>query len=215
MVTKVQTDALIRMARTCNNSFDLLAGWTPPRHQDFKASGRAYGGVGSTAGPHWDSLTFTYTPMSVTEYEKATGLDLDPEHDTGGERSGWADLAGNFSAVGGNSSYPEEQRDQWDDFYAAGGKRSGEDVCGYNTDGEDLGAAGDSAPWAAPLKKAWDTAVDNRLAEVQVVRAELAYLMTKLIRAARMYAHVDVENALHIKDKYDGYGNPYAKYGDR
>ncbi|MGH3734512.1 MAG: hypothetical protein ACRDT6_02645 [Micromonosporaceae bacterium] len=212
-LTKVKVESLVRMARTCNNTHDNLDPWVPQRHADFKADGRAYGGIGSTTGPHWDELSFRYSPMSRAEYQMATGLKLDPDHDTGGERSGWDDFAGDFSMTGGRSSYPEEQRERWDDFYAAGGERRGEGSCGYNTEYDNLGASGDSAPWAAPLKRAWDTAVNNRLAEVKVVRAELGYLMTKLIKAGDKYAYVDLENAIHIRDKYDSYADPTATYG--
>ncbi|MGH3663658.1 MAG: hypothetical protein ACRD1T_03345 [Acidimicrobiia bacterium] len=214
MVTKVQRDSLIRVATHCDNSFDLLKPWTPTYNENYKAQLSAFGGApgaGGVYGPYANELSFTYTPMSVSEYSAAKSYDLDPKHDTKGERGWWDDFAGDFSMTGGNSTYPEEQREHWDEFYRCGGKRSGE-ICGKNTAGEELGASGDSAPWAKPLKTSWDDAVDDRLFEVGVVRDELGLLMTKLLRAADKYANVDLDNSLHITDKYNDSGNPSAKY---
>jgi len=114
---------------------------------------------------------YRFEPLTEEEYERESGKDLD--------RGGYIRHTETWAA----------ERMRYD--------RCKEDG-GANVEYTDTS---DNAPWAVPLKKTWDDAVDDRLEEVKVVRDELRFLLEKLAMVARRYPEVDAANK-EILDKY-------------
>ncbi|MGH3731448.1 MAG: hypothetical protein ACRDTU_22290 [Micromonosporaceae bacterium] len=195
-ITKVQTRSLVDFAGYCDQCHESLAPYTPARDLDFKCALTTFGGSGGGGGfrsvedgraSGYPEIVYRSTPMSPGEWEDATGKKLDDRYDPTRPIDPPKD--------------PEDihamrtKGPNWHDFYAAGGEREG---------GAWMEATGGDAPWAKPLKKTWDAAVDDRLWEADVVRKELRFLIRVLIKVAERYPEVDLENSKMMKKYVDG-----------
>ena len=124
-------------------------------------------------------LTYTFTPITVSEYEKETGSDLKEDEDA--RRKSF------LGKIFTNNDW------RWPEYYAMK-----EDAEVYVS-----GGFGD-APWAAPMANDWNEVTRNRLKEVDSVRKELAFLGAAVGAAGESYAGLDFENGRFI----DATGKP-------
>lgn len=191
-VTQAHRDAIVDFAKEpCDRSHRELEPWSSAYHLAYKVSPPPFGAFeghlsGVPTPGAQPAVSFTYKPMTKEDFVRLSGESLPPEDDPGGPPGfwGWA-----FDYQVFESRYESA----WYRYYLAS-----EDI-GETTA---YGPPGD-APWTAELKENWDTAVDHRLAEVDVVRGELGYLMEHLVKAADKYADTDLANKVDLSQYED------------
>lgn len=198
--TKLDPATVANFVEFCDQQYEVFEPFTSAHDQDFKADLPAFGGAGghsleTSAGSSRDyGPVYIHEPMRPDEFEEAHAtlhpdedrIELDLAEDPGGAIPTWQ-LG--FKFWGGEFLHDRNVM-AWQTFYECGGQVSGGEV---RMDHVDL-----DAPWAAPLKKTWDDAVDDRLEEVKVVRDELAYLIVNLMRSSMEIAEVDIANSIDV-----------------
>lgn len=181
MTLSVKQQVMVDFVNFAAEAHSRLSPFTMENDYVYTADKSYFGGVESTPpimGGSSEQL-YTFTPITVAEYEKETGYDLKDDED-----------ARRKSFLG---KIFTENDWRWPEYYAM------KDDAEVHVSG----GFGD-APWAAPMSNTWNEATTNRLKEVGEVRKELAFLGSTVGAAGESYADLDFENGHFI----DATGEP-------
>ncbi len=189
-ITKFQKESVLTFARFLDHRYSALAAYAEPHDLDFKPPSSSFGGAPGASGfrsvadGRATEPVYTFKPMTMDEYQKASGVNLDWRYEPNS-------LSPEDEGSRATSVKVQDETSKWHDFYNRGGRLSGGEWT------EDL--SGEDAPWAKPLRDTWYAAVDDRLEEVKVVRNEMAFFMRILMRLAEWYPEVDLESSVKLK----------------
>lgn len=210
--TSFDPESAINFAKFMAVRYDALEAWTNDKASHYVPSILAFGGV-SDGKAYTSDIEYEFEYLTVSEYQKESGITLDSVYDPGGLTDagmGWggdvAEVAGDaiewvplVGSWAGEATGVNPKTADWIAYYQARGVGGEVGTLIQPESGQD------PAPWAEPLHGDWEKAIDNRTREVDDVRTEISVMLEYLDSAAKDYMATDLENAAEIDlADYDG-----------